>query len=114
QNGIHHNIGARDAQLREETLHALARLTGQNPADDIFGSRWILTDNENSGGAIEPASVVHGPPFEAEPFRYPLVLGEGRLFEDGPQGGRRPRIPFHHSQTPLQGSDSATVAQLAL
>ncbi|UGX94117.1 hypothetical protein G6321_00052685 [Bradyrhizobium barranii subsp. barranii] len=66
QEGVHHHVAPRDAELRQETLRPAARGADQNSAHDRLVLGGILTDDEHARRSVEPAAVKDRPPFNPE------------------------------------------------
>ena len=67
---VHHHVAARDPELGEEALDALARFADEDAADNSFVRRRVLPDHEHTCAAVEAAAVEDRTPFRPEVGRW--------------------------------------------
>ena len=49
----------RETELCKEGLYELSSLTDEDSMSENLVGGWVLSDDENAGGAVEPAAVKH-------------------------------------------------------
>src|SRR4051794_15659792 len=94
EEGIDHDISARDTDLREQTLYALAGLADQDAPGDRLVCRGVLPQHEDAGRAVEPATMEDRTPLDAEILDRVGVgagVGGGELVEGRPVVARAER-----------------------
>jgi len=78
----------REAELGKEGLYELSSLTDEDSMREDLVSGWVLSDDENAGGAVEPAAVKHGAESGVERGvrKVDVVVERGALKELFPSG----------------------------
>src|SRR5690349_6748130 len=65
EEGINHQIAARNTELGKEALNTLARFANEDTAGYRFVLSGILADHKDTSGAIEAAAMKYRPPLTA-------------------------------------------------
>ena len=91
----------RETEPCKEGLYELSSLTDEDSmCEDLIGG-WVLSDDENAGGAVKAAAVKHRPESGVERglSKVDVVVERGVLKELFP-GGVWPRIVFEFVHFP--------------
>ena len=91
---IQAEIRARQPQLREKALHALARVPDQRAPGDPLGRSRVRRDTQDASRPIEPAAVEDRPPVKPEVIAERRVVGT--RVEQVVKGLWRPGIELPH------------------
>src|SRR3954452_8736905 len=107
--GVHHRVTARDPELRQEALHALARLADEDAVGYRLVLAGVLADDHDPGAAVEAPAVEDRAPLDPEVARWVHAAVGVVARERGKGVLHRPGVELRHRYSSLSSCWSAAL-----